>query len=179
MQRWIPRAAMVLCLSATAAWTADKPLVEVWRSPACGCCEQWVKHLQKRGFATKVIPVGDTAAVRRASGMPAALGPCHTAKVGGYVIEGHVPAGDIERLLVQRPDARGLSAPGMPAAAPGMDVPNSPDYDVVLVRRDGTTELFARHNGNDTPKGNSREKTAHLSLSCRTDLAASPCAGRR
>ena len=120
-------------------------LVEVWRSPTCGCCGEWVKHLQKNGFATRVHMVDDTGPVRRGAGMPERLGSCHTAKVEGYVIEGHVPASDIRRLLAERPAALGLTAPGMPAGSPGMDVPSSPPYEVLLVARDGTATLFKRH----------------------------------
>jgi hypothetical protein len=92
-----------------------------------------------------VNSVADAAPVRSAFGIPDRLGSCHTAKVGGYAIEGHVPASDIRRLLAEKPKAIGLAAPGMPAGSPGMDVPNSPPYEVLLVRSDGTTTLFARH----------------------------------
>ena len=140
----------VLALAGAFAWAqAEAPLVEVWRSPSCGCCEQWVKHLQRSGFRTKVNSMEDTASVRRAVGIPQPLASCHTAKVAGYAIEGHVPAKDIQRLLAQKPKARGLAAPGMPAGSPGMDVANSPPYDVLLVREDGTTEVFARHSGSE------------------------------
>jgi hypothetical protein len=121
------------------------PLVEVWRSPTCGCCGAWVRHLQRSGFATKVHMVDDTSAMRRELGVPEALGSCHTAKVGGYAIEGHVPASDIRRLLAEKPKARGLTAPGMPAGSPGMDVPGSPPYDVLLIAPDASTTVYARH----------------------------------
>ena len=135
-----------LALVAPRAWAAPaRTRVEIWKSDSCGCCGEWIKHLQKNGFATKVNSVADASPMRSALGIPDRLGSCHTAKVGGYAIEGHVPAGDIRRLLAQKPDAIGLSAPGMPAASPGMDVPNSPPYEVLLVRRDGSTTLFARH----------------------------------
>jgi hypothetical protein len=120
-------------------------LVEVWRSPTCGCCGEWVRHLQQNGFATKVHMVDDTGPVRRAAGMPDELGSCHTAKVNGYVIEGHVPASDIRRLLAEKPKALGLTAPGMPAGAPGMDIPNSPPYEVLLVTAEGRASLYKRH----------------------------------
>jgi hypothetical protein len=142
---WLVSAALLFASSAAAQ--AQKPLVEVWRSPSCGCCEQWVKHLQKNGFPTKVHSVDDTAPMRRALGISEQQGSCHTAKVAGYAIEGHVPAGDIEKLLASKPKARGLTAPGMPAGSPGMDVPGSPPYDVLLVKQDGTTELYATHPG--------------------------------
>lgn len=138
-------ATLTLAALAPAAMAQQKPLVEVWRSPTCGCCGAWVTHLQKNGFATKVHMVDDTAAIRRQLGIPASLGSCHTAKVGGYAIEGHVPASDIRRLLAERPKARGLAAPGMPAGSPGMDVPNSPPYEVVMVGEDGSATLYARH----------------------------------
>jgi hypothetical protein len=89
--------------------------------------------------------VEDTSAKRRELGVPEALGSCHTAKVGGYAIEGHVPASDIRRLLAEKPKARGLTAPGMPAGSPGMDVPNSPPYDVLLIAPDASTTVYARH----------------------------------
>lgn len=143
--RWLLVLASLVAMPAIGQ--GQKPLVEVWRSPSCGCCEQWVKHLQKNGFPTKVNSVEDTAEIRRKLGMPAELGSCHTAKVGAYTIEGHVPASDIQRLLAQKPKARGLTAPGMPAGSPGMDVPGSPPYDILLVKQDGTTELYARHPG--------------------------------
>ena len=120
-------------------------LVEIWKSDSCGCCGEWIKHLQKNGFATKVHSVHDAAPVRRALGIPDKLGSCHTAKVGGYAIEGHVPASDIRRLLSEKPKAIGLTAPAMPQGSPGMDVPNSPPYEVLLVREDKSTILFARH----------------------------------
>jgi len=138
-------ATLALAAAAPAALAVETPLVEVWRSPTCGCCGEWVKHLQKNGFATKVHMVDDTSAMRRALGIPAELGSCHTAKVEGYAIEGHVPASDIKRLLAQRPRARGLAAPGMPAGSPGMDVPGSPPYEVVLVAADGAASVYSRH----------------------------------
>ena len=138
-------ATIALAAIAPAALAQEKLLVEVWRSPTCGCCGAWVKHLQENGFTTQVHMVSDTSAMRRALGIPERLGSCHTAKVGGYAIEGHVPAADIRRLLAERPKARGLAAPGMPAGSPGMDVANSPPYDVLLVGNDENTTLFARH----------------------------------
>jgi hypothetical protein len=138
-------AAVAAALSSPRVLAQNAVLVEVWRSPTCGCCGAWVKHLQRNGFATKVHMVDDTAPVRRAAGMPEKLGGCHTAKVSGYVIEGHVPASDIKRLLAEKPQALGLTAPGMPAGSPGMDIPNSPPYEVLLVTRDGKTSVFHKH----------------------------------
>lgn len=123
---------------------AAPPLAEIWKSPQCGCCDDWTKHLQKNGFATRVNVVADTANARRAAGIPEALGSCHTARVGGYSIEGHVPAKDIRRLLAEKPRAIGLAVPGMPQSAPGMDNPGFP-YDVLLVGLDGRTSIYQRY----------------------------------
>jgi hypothetical protein len=121
------------------------PRVEVWKDAACGCCEGWIRHLRDAGFEVQARNVADMAAVKRASGVPEPLWSCHTALVEGYVVEGHVPAGDLRRLLAERPRARGLSAPGMPASAPGMDIPGEP-YQVVIFGLDGGGEaVFARH----------------------------------
>jgi len=123
-------------------------LVEVWKSPSCGCCHDWIRHIEQHGFRAKVNDVGNTAARARLK-VPARLGSCHTAWVGGYAIEGHVPAADIQRLLRERPDAIGLAVPGMPVGSPGMDGPeygNRRDpYDVLLIARDGSTRVFSSH----------------------------------
>nr|WP_264185409.1 DUF411 domain-containing protein [Roseicella aerolata] len=125
------------------AWAAG-PRIEVWKDANCGCCEGWVRHLQRAGFAAQARDVADMAAVKRAHAVPEPLWSCHTALLEGYVIEGHVPAGDLRRLLAERPAARGLSAPGMPASAPGMDIPGEP-YDVILFGAPEGERLFARH----------------------------------
>jgi hypothetical protein len=131
-----------------AALAQGKPLVEVWKSPTCGCCKDWVAHLEAHGFVVKVSDVGNTG-MRGRLGVPAALGSCHTALVGGYAIEGHVPARDIQRLLAERPSAVGLAVPGMPIGSPGMDGPEYGSrrdrYDVLLLRKDGSTAVFASH----------------------------------
>ncbi len=119
--------------------------VEVWKSPTCGCCKVWVDHLEANGFRVKVHDVGNSAARARLK-VPMKLGSCHTALVGRYAIEGHVPAADIQRLIQQRPDAIGLAVPGMPLGSPGMDGPdydNRQDpYDVLLIAKDGSTQVF-------------------------------------
>ncbi len=121
------------------------PQVEVWKDPNCGCCGDWVQHLVDNGFSVRIHDVGNTAA-RKRLGMPDALGSCHTARVAGYVIEGHVPAREIQRLLREKPDALGLAVPGMPVGSPGMDgaiYGNRRDpYDVLLVARDGSTRVY-------------------------------------
>ena len=131
-------------LGATSA--ADSPLMKVVRAPDCGCCGAWIDHLRAAGFAVDVTMSDDVAAFKEQHGVPQALWSCHTALVQGYLIEGHVPARDILRLLDERPDAVALTVPGMPWGAPGMGPEAERDaYDVILIRRDGGTEVFARY----------------------------------
>ncbi|HYF58088.1 MAG TPA: DUF411 domain-containing protein [Burkholderiaceae bacterium] len=122
--------------------------IEVWKDPNCGCCKDWIAHLEREGFAVVAHDVGNAAA-RRRLGMPERYGSCHTATVGGYVLEGHVPAADVRRLLAQRPDALGLAVPGMPVGSPGMDGPiyggRRDPYDVLRVARDGSAAVFASY----------------------------------
>lgn len=132
-----------LLLAATPALA--EPLVEVWKAASCGCCGGWVDHMTAEGFTVRVHTMDDVAPVKAMLGVPAALESCHTATVDGYVVEGHVPAADIRRLLAERPKARGLSAPGMPADAPGMDMKTGQPYDVVLFGGAEVPTVFARH----------------------------------
>ena len=131
------------------ARAAAEPLaVEVWKDPSCGCCKDWVAHMQDNGFAVTVHESGNNA-VRSRLGLPQKLGSCHTALVGGYLIEGHVPAGDVRKLLAQKPKALGLAVPGMPVGSPGMDGAvyggRRDPYDVLLVARDGNTRVFSSY----------------------------------
>jgi len=133
----LPRAATLMA--------APKPLVEVWKSPTCGCCKDWIAHMEKSGFRFTVHETGNTAARQRMR-IPLALGSCHTALVGRYAIEGHVPAKDVQRLLREKPEAVGLAVPGMPIGSPGMDGPEyggrKDAFDVLLVAADGSTRVF-------------------------------------
>lgn len=124
---------------------APLPTMKVWKTPTCGCCGKWVRHMEAAGFRVEVTDVDDVDPVKKANGLPLNLASCHTALVGGYVVEGHVPAGDVRRLLRERPAILGLAAPGMPAGSPGMDVPGSPPYDVLAVRQDGTASVYSTH----------------------------------
>ena len=137
----LPLAAAFLPAQAIAA----KPQVEVWKDPNCGCCEDWVSHLQKSGFAVRVFDDGNTAA-RKRLGIPDALGSCHTASVQGYALEGHVPATDIRRLLREKPQAVGLAVPGMPVGSPGMDGAvyqgRKDPFKVLLLAKDGSSTVF-------------------------------------
>ena len=122
------------------------PHVEVFKSPYCGCCSAWVDHMKAAGFTVKVTLVGDTTAARKRLGMPDAFGSCHTATVAGYVLEGHVPAADVKRLLVAKPIAIGLAVPGMPPGSPGMEVGDRQDpYEVFLIDKSGHETVFASY----------------------------------
>ena len=122
--------------------------IEVWTGPSCSCCHDWIKHLQENGFDVATHD-GGNADARTRLGMPVNFGSCHSAEVEGFAIEGHVSAGEIKRLLSERPDAVGLAVPSMPLGSPGMDGPayggaRTP-YDVLLIQRDGSAVVFASH----------------------------------
>jgi hypothetical protein len=120
------------------------PTVVVWKDPGCGCCEAWVTHLRYAGFTVIARDTSAMTGIKQARGVPEALWSCHTAVIDGYVIEGHVPAADISRLLTERPQARGLAVPGMPQSAPGMDIAGQP-YTVLLFGIATGDAVFARH----------------------------------
>lgn len=132
-----------MLLSQQPARAAD---VVVYKSPTCGCCKEWVNHLQENGFSVEVHDRRDMNPVKVELGVPRHLQSCHTAKVSNYVIEGHVPANDIKRLLKEKPAIAGLSAPGMPMGSPGMEGPRKDPYDVLTFQREGKTTVFSRHN---------------------------------
>jgi hypothetical protein len=121
------------------------PVLQVWKDPNCGCCKDWISYLQRDGFQIQTFDTGNTA-VRKRLGLPDQYGSCHTALIGGYVIEGHVNAREIRRLLTEKPKAIGLSVPGMPVGSPGMDGPEygtrKDPYDVVLVLPDGSSRVY-------------------------------------
>ena len=119
------------------------PTVTVYKSPTCGCCTKWVDHMRANGFDVTATNVEDMAAVKQKYGVPDKAGSCHTSLVGGYVIEGHVPADVVKRLLAERPKVVGLAVPGMPASAPGMDIPGQP-YTIVGFDRAGTLTVYER-----------------------------------
>ena len=136
----------ILLPAIPAVGNAVLPPVEVFKSPTCECCGAWVEHLRAAGFVVKVTNVGDTTAARKRFGMPDTFGSCHTATVGGYVVEGHVPAADVKRLLSSRPSALGLSVPGMVPGSPGMEVGDRRDpYDVFIVDRSGRASVYASY----------------------------------
>lgn len=135
------------------AWMQAAPsparaeVVEVWKSPACGCCGKWVEHMEAAGYEVKVHDTDDLATAMDRAGVPRDLGSCHTALVGGYAIEGHVPAEDVARLLREKPaGVVGLAVPGMVDGSPGMEGPYPAQrYDVVAFGADGAREVWARH----------------------------------
>ena len=127
---------------------AANPTIEVWKSTTCECCGNWVKHLEANGFDVKVNAADPSLLdrVRKDAGISDKLAACHTAKIEGFFIEGHVPGTDIKRLMDEKPDAIGLTVPGMPMGSPGMEQgTESEKYNVLLIRKDGTTEVFASH----------------------------------
>ena len=134
-----------LILLATAG-IANAAQLTVHKSPYCSCCAKWIEHVEKHGFTVKVIESEQMGAVKKRVGVPDRLASCHTTEVGGYFIEGHVPAADIKRLLKEKPKAAGISVPGMPMGAPGMDeTGHSQPFATVLVGRDGKFSIYARH----------------------------------
>lgn len=123
------------------------PVVDVHKDPNCGCCSKWVEHLRQHDFTVRVTDTNDLGAVKAAYGVPSQVESCHTALVGGYVVEGHVPAADIVRLLQERPAIAGIGVAGMPIGSPGMEVPGTKaqPYEVVAFDKDARTHVFARH----------------------------------
>ncbi|OGA97045.1 MAG: metal-binding protein [Burkholderiales bacterium RIFCSPHIGHO2_12_FULL_61_11] len=136
-------------VTATTLLAQAKTRVEAWKAPGCGCCEDWVHHMEANGFQVTMHESGNTAARTRLH-IPEKLGSCHTAQVGGYALEGHVPAREIRRLLKERPTAVGLTVPGMVIGSPGMDGPayggRKDPYDVLLISADGSTRVYQSYN---------------------------------
>jgi hypothetical protein len=139
--------ASAVLLFAPALASAAMPVIEVFKSESCGCGEAWTKHLKERGFTVKVNNVANPSDYREKFGIPSALGSCHTAKVAGYAIEGHVPANDIKRLVASGVKARGLAVPVLPLGSPGMEAARSAPYDVFLVAPDGRATVYKHYSG--------------------------------
>ncbi|MBF0148295.1 MAG: DUF411 domain-containing protein [Magnetococcales bacterium] len=131
-------------MSATPAGATD---LLVYKSPSCGCCGEWVKHMEQNGFRVQVRHVEDMTAIKRQQGVPPAMESCHTAVIGDYLVEGHVPAADVRRMLAEHPPIQGIAAPGMPTGSPGMEVPGQkPEpYQVFSFTRDEAPKVFANH----------------------------------
>ena len=150
--RWYgPAVALVMAASAIALPAlADGHAgqVEVYKSPWCGCCAAWVDHLEQNGYTAIVHDVENLAAIKRMAGVPQDQSSCHTAMIDGYVIEGHVPASAIERLLAERPEIHGLTVPGMPQGSPGMEGPNPVPFTVYSIGSDIGSEVFMEFDAN-------------------------------
>ena len=146
----ISAAASLLPLMGMARAQAALPQVEVWKDASCGCCKDWIAHMEKNGFSASVADEGNNAA-RARLGVAQKFASCHTALVQGYVIEGHVPVADIQRLLKEKPKALGLAVPGMPIGSPGMDGPayggRRDAYQVLLIQKDGSAQVFTSYAG--------------------------------
>lgn len=148
------RQTVVLSACAAVVWIAGctppgeprLPEVVVYKNANCGCCKLWAQRLQEAGFGVTQHDSHNLNAVKQRMGVPARMGSCHTAQVGGYFVEGHVPVEDIKRLLSERPEAAGLAVPGMPIGSPGMEQGDRRDpYEVLLVQADGSTSVFSKH----------------------------------
>jgi hypothetical protein len=125
---------------------APAPLMTVYKTPTCGCCAKWVEHIKAAGIRVKVIEVPNTAPARQTAGIQEKYASCHTGMINGYAIEGHVPVADIQRLLKEKPKAKGLAVPGMPMGSPGMEGPYKDAYNVLLINAEGST-VFSKYAG--------------------------------
>jgi hypothetical protein len=148
------KGSVVIALSWAAATTAFALDGTVWRAPSCGCCEKWAAHMRDNGYQLKIVDLPRAELDRKKAklGVGGKHASCHTAEIDGYVVEGHVPASEVKRLLEQRPDAVGLSVPDMPAGSPGMETEGAHEpFDVLLVNKDGSSEIFARYGSTEAP----------------------------
>jgi hypothetical protein len=137
---------LVSTLSLHLAASAAEPIVEIYKSEYCGCCSEWVKHMESNGFKVITKNVANPSDYRQKLGIPQELGSCHTGFVQGYALEGHVPAVDIKRLLAEKPKAKGLAVPSMPMGSPGMDGTRKDPFDVMLVHADGRYSVYKHYN---------------------------------
>jgi len=147
-RRLIVVAVAALILTQTQLLSADTEVIkmQVWKTPTCGCCKAWVTYLEERGFEVETFDLPEVTSIKRALGLTDPnLHSCHTAKVGGYIVEGHVPERDIRRMLKEQPEIAGLTAPGMPMMSPGMNSIEPKGYDVIAFDRDQKTKVYSRY----------------------------------
>ena len=149
-KRWLIAIAAAAATSlgvATAQQKPSGPLVEVFKTPTCGCCSKWVEHMRANGFVVRTSDLNDLTEIKKSRGVPDNAQSCHTAVVAGYVIEGHVPAPDVKRLLSEKPAIAGITVPGMPVGSPGMEYPGTKAqfYNVLAFDKKGATAVFAKH----------------------------------
>ncbi len=143
-------AALAFCTFVFAACTPSnsQPVtsVTVYKTPTCGCCKKWVTHLEESGFTVKVTDLEDLSEIKQQFGVPQNLRSCHTAVVNGYVVEGHVPADVVEKMLTEKPDIAGISVPGMPIGSPGMEVEGreADRYDILAFNKAGQSKVYAQ-----------------------------------
>ena len=124
---------------------AKKPTITVYKDPSCGCCKNWIAYLARHGYTVVAKDTPDMTEIKHSLGVPDKLAACHSAVVNGYLIEGHVSAEDIDRLLAQKPTIAGIAVPGMPMSSPGMDGPRTTGYQVLSFDKTGRTKVFASH----------------------------------
>lgn len=141
-------AAGALVAHAPQSWAQAQGTITVWKDPSCGCCDGWVEHLRRNGFVARVVETSDVQSIKAERGVPAYLASCHTAAIGEYTIEGHVPASAIRRVLAEKPTGRGLAVPGMPIGSPGMEGGRPEVYDVILFG-DGAPLPYGRFLGDE------------------------------
>jgi hypothetical protein len=141
-------------------WADEPPTLHVVKQASCGCCRPWIKYMESEGFRVEVTDVLDVNPLKREKGIPAAYTSCHTATIDGYVLEGHVSAEEVRRLLQERPDIRGLLVPGMPKGAPGMEGPDAVAYDVLALDKAGNVTVYASHRPAPTQTGTDAEPAA-------------------
>lgn len=150
LTRLILVATLAAVLFSSMAVAGEQPnTLRVFKSATCGCCSSWIKHMTQNGFEAHAedVAAGELARIKRDAGIGPKYASCHTAMIGGYSIEGHVPAADVKRLLKEKPDAVGLAVPGMPIGSPGMEAGETREpYDVLLIKRDGTSEVWSKQN---------------------------------
>ena len=135
----------IACSAEESKSVSDLPIVQVYKSPTCGCCSKWVSHLEANGFTVEATDVNDINLIKSSFGIPPALASCHTAVIGDYLVEGHVSAEDIVQLLKQKPVIKGIAVPGMPIGSPGMEGDNPQAYDVISFDAQGETDVFSSH----------------------------------
>lgn len=145
MNRSLVALLMLALLGAVSATASAAEIVDVYKSPNCGCCGKWIDHMKDAGFEVRTHNVMDVPLARKTLGMPERFGSCHTAKVGGYVVEGHVPAADVQRLLKEKPKAVGIAVPSMPPGSPGMESAKPVPYNTLLIQAGGEATVFAKH----------------------------------
>jgi hypothetical protein len=145
MNRHIISSILATLLLAGSPAQAEEGLITVYKSPTCGCCGAWIDHLKHNGLKVKAVDSGNMGSIKARLGVDPTLASCHTARVDGYTIEGHVPAREIKRLLSERPDIAGLSVPGMPMGSPGMEGNRKDPYQVVTMERDGNSRVYAEY----------------------------------